>query len=226
VGAESESEFLPIPDFNRSDADVSLIFLNRLLLYTEEVTDPWFNATLPFEVDGWSGRKWASPLATTVIGCTEQYQFCNDYRCTPLSGLYSMNNKLISAVRFNPAQMATFELLWNATWPMQMRYLLVSLGADVLLAKDKVYISFNKLSPALPPDQWHTEMENIHNISMAMLQQRVVDHASPFNFKIHNPLNADTFIIPENDTENVRLCSLQRIKTSGYSSFSVLGWLS
>jgi hypothetical protein len=223
VGADSESEFVPIPDFNRSDADVSFIFLNRALLYTDPVTDPWFNATFPLEVDGWSGEKWMSPLATTAIACTEQYQFCNGYRCTPISGLYAMNDKLITTVGFNPHQMATFRLLWNSTWAIQMRYLLINLGTNVLLAKDQVYTSLNPLSQTLPPNQWHIEMENIHNISMAMLQRRVIDHALPSNLNTSRSIHADTYIIPENDAESLRLCSHQRIKTSEYSSFSVLG---
>lgn len=44
---------MPIPDFKRTDADVSLFLLNRALVYTEEVTDPWFNATARVDVDGW-----------------------------------------------------------------------------------------------------------------------------------------------------------------------------
>jgi len=134
-----------------------------------------------------------------------------------------MNSKSVSTIGFNPSQMATFGLLWNATWAMQMRYLLVNLGADVLLAKDKLYTPVHMLSSALPQNQWHIEMENIHNVSMAMLQQRVVDHASPSNFKIRSTLGADPPIIPENNTESLRLCSHQRIKTSAYFSFSVLG---
>lgn len=140
-----------------------------------------------------------------------------------MSGLYAIDDKLVSTVGFNYAQIATFRLLWKATWAMQIRYVLLNLGANILLAKDKLYISLDRLSSTLPPNQWHAEVENIHNISMAILQRRVVDHASPSSFKLNGSLRSDKYIIPENDTESLRLCSHQRIRTSEYSSFSVLG---
>jgi hypothetical protein len=212
---------VPIPQFNRSDADVSLLFLNRALLYTGQVADPWFTATLQIHEDEWGG-KWGSSLATTAVGCVEQYQFCNGDRCTPTSGIYNVNDKLVGAVGYSPAQMATFRLLWKSAWSLQMRYLLLFLGTDVLLANNKLYSSFDRLSPALPPNQWQIEMENIHNITMAMLQRIVVEHALPSNFGVSGSASTDSYVIPENDTESLRLCSHQRIKASGYSSFSVL----
>ncbi|KAI9860128.1 MAG: hypothetical protein M1813_006238 [Trichoglossum hirsutum] len=222
AGSDSESVFVPIPQFNRSDADVSLLFLNRALLYTGQVADPWFTATLQIYEDDWGG-KWGSSLATTAVGCVEQYQFCNGDRCTPTSGIYNVNDKLVSAVGYSPAQMATFRLLWRSAWSLQMRYLLLFLGTDVLLANNKLYSSFDRLSPALPPNQWQIEMENIHNITMAMLQRIVVEHALPSNFRVSDSASTDSYVIPENDTESLRLCSHQRIKAIGYSSFSVLG---
>ncbi|RKK82868.1 hypothetical protein BFJ68_g17495 [Fusarium oxysporum] len=216
-----ESEFMPIPDLKRTDADVSLLLLNRALVYTEEVTDPWFNATGRVDVDGW-GVKWISPLATTAVGCVEEYQLCNDHRCTPSSGLYGMNETSARAIGYNPAQTATFHILWKAMWAVQMRYLLTGLGTDVLLAKDKLYTTLHRLSPTLPPNQWHIEMSNLYNISMALLQRRVVEHASPPQFRVRG-FDADEYIIPETSSESLRLCSLQRIKTSQHTSFSVLG---
>jgi hypothetical protein len=183
--------------------------------------DPWFNATLLYEVDDW-GFLWGTPLVTTVIGCTEQYQFCNGGRCTPMLGLYDMN-KSVGAIGYNPSQHATFRLLWKALWSAQLRHLLIILGSDVLLANEKLYTSLHKISLVLPPNQWHTEMENLHNISMAIMQRRVVDHALPSKLKFHSFLDEKQHIVLENDTESLRLCHSQRIKTSTYSSFSVLG---
>jgi hypothetical protein len=224
AGAENESEFAPIPDFQRSEADVTLLFLTRPLVYTERVNDVWFNASVPFPVDGWSGPKWVSPVAASVMGCTEQYQFCRRQHCTPLSGLYAGNEEQARAAGFNPPQLATFRVLWKAAWATQMRYSLVILGSDVLLAKRKVYTGFHLLSQGLPENQWQTEVENIHNISMALLQRRVVDHVLPSEVGRPDDAGLEGWDFnKENDTESQVLCSRQRIRSSEFTSFCVLG---
>jgi hypothetical protein len=105
-----------------------------------------------------------------------------------------------------------------------MRYSLVILGSDVLLAKRKVYTGFHLLSQGLPENQWQTEVENVHNISMSLLQRRVVDHVLPYDFERPEDAGLGEWdFYKENDTESQVLCSQQRIRSSESTSFCVLG---
>jgi hypothetical protein len=88
----STNAWFPIPELNRTDADVTLMFvMSNSIYYDVPNTDPIFSATLVEDtlvvtsdqnVTIYTSNSWV-----TVLGCVEQYQFCNPLtgNCTPLS---------------------------------------------------------------------------------------------------------------------------------------------
>jgi hypothetical protein len=84
------SAFEPIPELNRTDADVTVWVLHNRVSYTDTVLDPWFKSTTNFSLG--TANLWRADMTLAVLGCTEQYQFCNtDQKCTKLGPLQAMN---------------------------------------------------------------------------------------------------------------------------------------
>jgi hypothetical protein len=130
----------------------------------------------------------------------------------------------IDALGLNPKQAATIQLLVKvATW-MRMSALLTFLGADILLAKERLHGGL-WLSSALEDNQWQKEMENIHNASMAFLQQRITDHASLSNSWIYESVKLNENIVRESTPEALQLCANQKIWSTTHYSFSMVGML-
>jgi hypothetical protein len=78
---------MSIPDFNRTDADVTLVLLNNKVAYTGEVTDPWFRAPVRGKSGAGLNEAWFASNTLSGVACTEQWQFCNTDLCAPLSGI-------------------------------------------------------------------------------------------------------------------------------------------
>jgi hypothetical protein len=75
--------FHPIPKLNRTDANVTLVVLRNRAMYTNPVNDPFFKST-SHRAD-YSAKFFTSDLTAGVLGCIEQYQFCNgNVKCTAL----------------------------------------------------------------------------------------------------------------------------------------------
>ena len=72
----NESGFLLIAELNRTDADVTLLLLNKKVGYTGQVNDPWFTATVQWTSGVGILEVWFSNESYSGIGYTEQYQFC------------------------------------------------------------------------------------------------------------------------------------------------------
>lgn len=218
----TESGFAPIPELSRTDADVTVLLLNNRVSYTGKVLDPWFQATLPIGGNRLN-EAWISNSTLTGVGCTEQYQFCNSNRCTPLSGGY--DPRFLEAPRdlgFSPIQQATHRLLVYSVLSVRMNLILMFLRNEILLASTLVYGAFG-ISGPLPDTQWQTEMEGIHNISMTGLQRSVVAHAAEPNLHIRPGVELHSFIVPETDPLNLHLCRNQKFRTATHSSFSMFG---
>ncbi|KAJ9641577.1 hypothetical protein H2199_005547 [Coniosporium tulheliwenetii] len=218
----SESAFTPIPELSRTDADVSILLLNNLVTYTGKVADPWFEATLQISRNVLA-EAWVSNSTLTGIGCTEQYQFCNFDRCTPLNGLYSFYPFTAPPdLGLNPMQQATHRVLGPNIGAIRMSNYLSFLKNEILLANTLTYGPIG-ISTPVPDTQWQTEMENIYNITMAGLQQNVVDHASAPNIQIRPGVELHSFINPETDPLDLHICASEKIRSSAYSSFNMFG---
>jgi hypothetical protein len=100
--------FAPRPEINRTDAEISLLFLDPgTTLYVNQTNDPWFEATTPTYV--------ATPVSNRslyyqpdepvgVLACTWQSWFCNPNlpdtpsRCISVDASYESPAKRISSL--------------------------------------------------------------------------------------------------------------------------------
>lgn len=218
----SQSSFVPIPELNRTDADVTVLLLNNRVGYTGEVKDEWFRASAQISGIARLPQAWVSVRTLSGVACTEQIQFCNGDRCSRIGSFYDFSPMDPPDLGFNPAQKATFELLFSIAINSRFDVIIQFIKDELLLAKQLVYGTFG-ISSVVEPNHWQTEMENLHNISLASMQANAVAHAAPGNPQIKPGFNLDHFIVPETDVEIKKLCYNQRIRSLNHSSFSVLG---
>jgi hypothetical protein len=215
------SSFEPIPELNRTDADVTLWALHNRVAYIDPVLDPWFKATTAQTLG--TTDLWKADTTVSVLGCTEQYQFCNTpQNCTKLGPLEVIDRNEVAKIGYNSIQLATFDLIWDIACGMRLFSIVFLLQDSVLLARDKAFGDFS-LSPGLPHDQWQQEIQSVHNISLAFAQQLAVTHASPNSFYVGPGVTLDQDIVKENTTEGLLLCKNQKVKTSNYYSFNIFG---
>jgi hypothetical protein len=110
------SDFNPVPDFKLSNADVTLISIFNKAVYKGKVDDALFNAQTPADD---SNQFYAPTNDFAILGCTEQYQFCDPKtdKCTPLSGLYAAQNAVERGeIILSGKQKATFAIVWESAW--------------------------------------------------------------------------------------------------------------
>jgi hypothetical protein len=231
--------FTFLPAFTRADADVNLLLLENNVAFTRQVNDTLFlaqNATtfyLPNPV-----TMFISNVSMSALGCTEQYQLCGTDLCTDPGGYYQFASQSITQqLNLNAAQNATVQLLSNALFGSQMKWVFNFMRSELLLARDKIpnsigYISTNLTdfdapvyvySSPLSDNQWHLEAERIHNVAVAMLQLGTSRYAVPLSEMIHPGVTTTSYIVPPDTAEGKSLCGQQKLRTSDHTSFSVFG---
>jgi hypothetical protein len=184
------------------------------------VKDPWFKAT-ELHMLG-SSQVWKSNYSATVIGCTEQYQFCNWTSCTELNARYSIDETAISALNYNPIQKETFNLVSNTLEISQMDYIIVMLQDNLLTAKTKLFGKFLFSAP-LPENQWEQELMNLNNVSLTVLETSITSHADLPDLQVSQDTTLHQLMIRENSSEALQICQNQKTPAPGYYSFNVLG---
>jgi hypothetical protein len=196
--------------------------LRNTVAYIEPVNDPWFHANIS-STDFITTYMPTHPYS--FLGCVERYQTCHGNSCSDLTGYYNIksSNLTIPSPDTRPMQNAIFELVWKAIWVSQTKYLITFLNDNVLLANDYLWGYFKGVSAPLPDNQWQNEVINMHNTSMALLQRRIVDYATPPNTEVRPGVSSLSNIVPPNSTSAQDLCSQIKVRTTAYTSFSVLG---
>lgn len=221
VGAPPFDSFQPIPELNRTDADVTLWILRNRAIYTGQVHDPLFQATTPWSVGTLQFYKPDSTI--TALACTEQYSFCNSANCTTLDALKPITKDLVQELlQYNPTQLATFDVVWRWLWSMRVFYQIFILDEDFLLASRQTF-GVLRTSVNLPENQWQLEVGNLFNVSLAMLQLAGLIYVSPPP-ALYVTLNDtyDRHIFPPSTTEGKALCKTQKILSDGQYSFNLL----
>jgi len=149
----------------------------------------------------------------SFLACTEQYQVCTSAgECSPQTGYYGLQDTSKLPI-FNSVQQSMIGLLYNAD--EQVASTIIQLGIDCLRAVDVCILSH---SLALPDDQWKTEISFWWAVTMASLQQVLVEQATGPT----NPAYQQYMVKPTED-QGASLCSLQKVRRSDYDSFSSLG---
>jgi len=218
-GNESETEFIPRDELKVADADLTLIALSSKAFFDEPISDPWFNISVP-ETTSSDEEIWRGPPGWSLLGCLEQYQLCASERCSKPSAVYQLQGLPNYGIgTLSPAQKAVADLVWKSLWAGQIRYALELVAGRILIANEMVMGATSMLSSKIPTNQWALEAWNLANVSLAMLQRRPSDYASPAPRLQEHPIS-----IAQPDTEEARgLCGRIRIRTARYSSFRLVG---
>ncbi|KAF2864863.1 hypothetical protein BDV95DRAFT_600244 [Massariosphaeria phaeospora] len=224
---QAANYFALIPELERVDADVSLYFLSAPgIYYSQPVDDPWYSAHKPGPRKVLSGTQgsdsenpsYAHDDVASVLGCTVQAQFCNPNShngpvCQPLGGFWENLLRLSELWEHDTAEQQEFiawvqDVLKRSYTHFQ--YVLYYAGNTALDAK------FFK-EGALPSNQWEKEVLRWAAASTTSLQAAFVESAAGLKGL---PRNATQ--VPDTAQAH-RICANQKILSTRYSSFSVLG---
>ncbi|CAD6580761.1 MAG: hypothetical protein ASARMPRED_000319 [Alectoria sarmentosa] len=218
----STNAWKPVDALNRTDADVSLFLLApNSVFYEAPVTDPFYAATAPSQpinLDGSNLTYYTSNQLVYALACTDQHQYCNptNKQCTPLTSVTLASHSVReNKISLNQAQMVTVSRLDLITYFLTTFYSVHSRGANALRASETV----NDLDQvALPNNQWMTEVSSWFAVSMAKLQQRVIQYATGPGYI------PDGMYLSKPTKMQEKMCKNQFVKSSrGTISFSVLG---
>ena len=222
----SAKVWTPIPALNRTDADLSIFFVSpNSIIYDAPVLDPLFTATTAESIGPINGQNVTSYTPDRFVyalSCIDQVQFCNPTTdaCTPLEAPSSITGDVLetSLLGLNAAQLNTAVHIDLAVLPLNTFEIVNSRGANSLRASETVVEDRNI---GLPPTQWMIEVSTWFGISMAKLQQSIVQFATGPDFI---PDGTSLILTAPQNKWQQHICNNQKIRsTSGTISFSVLG---
>jgi hypothetical protein len=202
---------------SRTDANISLLFLTaNTISYSDAVDDPWFltgDNYHPPPVNGETLTYYVPAVDINTMGCAEQHRFCNPTNnlCTPSVTYLQIPD--LTTIDLNPTQLATAERI---TTNLQMTNNFNSVygrRAAALLASQTVAELLQ--TKALPVNQWRTEVSNWFAVSLAKLQEGIVEFAGgPTDPKIVPYVKFPV------DTDTATLCYNQVVQLPpGYVNF-------
>jgi hypothetical protein len=216
----------PIPELFIPNADVGVIFLETHdTPFYAPVHDPWFSATRgPFNRTASLGNMAAylSDEPISVLGCVQQYQFCNpsingNASCTPLRGIFQAALMASETIFSEVKQRDMFS--WSAKAIKDMAggfYEIVNaLKGASLLASD----SLSTLGQSgLPDNQWELELEHWFKFTLADVQRAILDQATGPKLA-----GSGQFHSLPTTAEARTVCSNQKIQSDSFTSFNLLG---
>ncbi|KAF2018547.1 hypothetical protein BU24DRAFT_475616 [Aaosphaeria arxii CBS 175.79] len=225
--------FEPIPQLLVPNADLALYFLSApYVVFQNKVDDPWFSAhgegpmTRNLATGKVVARYFTKDAMISTVGCTTQQQICNPNtgksiqpRCEELRGEYMNYQQSTSKLWDTDSQRETFEWVYSIFKRSRLTMInLVQFAGPTALAARHSLFSGNQ--GVLPSNQWQIEMENIVSASLASLQDVFADASEgPPTAKLH-----DAWRRPEsNNTAAKRACQNQKLISTKFFSFSVLG---
>ncbi|KAK1760049.1 hypothetical protein QBC47DRAFT_333883 [Echria macrotheca] len=212
------------PELSARNGDLLLLMLQNMVLYSDPVTDLWFKASSQNDTRGYyyntsweSSGAWIPDSVVSGLGCTEEYQFCANDQCTPLAGLYSTDP---GPLGLTTQQEAVYKVVWKSAWAATLYFIAFFLRDGVLLSRRQVHPSL--ISAPVAADQWVQEAENMHNLSMAIIQRRVVEYSRPPNFNIRPGVGTQQFIVPPPTEAERDICHNVKTRNPAYRSFNLV----
>jgi len=177
--AGSDYSWHLIPDFARTDVEVSVYFLGlNDVVYLSPVYDVWFSAhgTYSATIDGI--KYIGSDDYVGVMACVEQYVICNLVvsKCSSPASIFSLANQLPVLNRtlgWNTAQEATADRMLGAVINSGVFNIVGLLGPQALWASNVVMANG---SPGLPDDHWQTEVLGWFQTCLARMQLSILDY--------------------------------------------------
>ncbi|CAM1507698.1 Fc.00g045460.m01.CDS01 [Cosmosporella sp. VM-42] len=221
--------FSPIKQLQRTDADISVIFLNNNMIPVTGLygpcRDPFFSATKR-QLEASPGY-YLPDNPITAIGCADQYAFHNPVtgKWSNQTGMMQLGNDITKDWGLTAKQVAAMSslrwILGNAGatgTPIQV------IGSDALRAR-KFPGVFNNFQNPLPDDQWKNEVGYWFNIGLATLQLKFISIST-------GPQNQDGMenVLPalsegtRHDYESI-ICNSQKIHNNSFKNFHRAGFI-
>ncbi|KAK4160457.1 hypothetical protein QBC43DRAFT_359640 [Cladorrhinum sp. PSN259] len=229
------SSFWPIPELQRTDADIFVFFLSaNTVFFTQPTTDAWYNSsqhrelklreTLRYANDVTNTTVWVAAEAASPLGCITQLSFCSPRpprtpgdKCTPLSGIIGLSEK---AAQLGFDNYAVTQFSWLL---MTFDFIHGLISNVVINMGDQALTSRYNLNGAhqaeVAPDQWQQDVLSWNAASLAALQQsNLASVTGDFGEYARMP---NALVTPANDAERA-MCN-QKVISPLHVSFSVFG---
>ncbi|KAF7554654.1 hypothetical protein G7046_g6760 [Stylonectria norvegica] len=241
-GSTYSSLFTPIKGLRRSDADVSIVFLNNNRMPIQGTDgpcrDPFFSATKK-PLDSTPSYYWPDdPL--TAIGCIDQYEFgdSNSRRWTGPMSLGDVTNAgpFIEEWGLSKRQAAAMiTISWSLGQGGGIAPVIAGLNEEALWAKKYPGV-FSGFQNPIPNDQWKKEVSHWFKIGLAKLQLGLVNVAAgppdPSLVGLENTLpklagsaGAEDMISMICNAQKVHNLEFKNYHLSGFVALAVIGGL-
>ncbi|KAF2736926.1 hypothetical protein EJ04DRAFT_488916 [Polyplosphaeria fusca] len=215
-----EPQFTPLKEMKRTDADIVLIKMAKnSVAHAKPNNDPVFSAHKPSDgldpLTFEDSTVYLSDKTVSIIGCTEQYQFCltrgSEKSCTNLTGLPSDFTRAFPSA--SDIQSAALDVLFASSSMMD-----ISNPLSLNISSMK---STTGVIPPIPDDQWVNELHRYESIVFAGIQYVTSNYA--IGPKSKDPM-ADSYTRPPATEGQKALCGMQKMKRSGgFASINVFG---
>lgn len=220
---KNERLWWPIPELQRPNTDVSVIFLSAPgIRFSEPVDDPWFsahqNASTLYDQNNKTRPSWVQDSPVSAMACTTQTQYCNpnlpvDEQCEDLRGTDDLAKETTIQKIF--AQDSQLELVKRTDMILTLDtapvgYIVGGIGAAGLRARFGMSYGFQG---PLPTNQWQLEAEYWVQGELTSIQDALVRAANG------PPKEMDMFLVqPEkNETAALNLCKNQVCAAVNYT---------
>ncbi|KAL9112134.1 MAG: hypothetical protein Q9227_003511 [Pyrenula ochraceoflavens] len=216
-GSLGGSTFRPIPELRQEDALTALFFLSAgNVQFLEPVDDDWYSAHKsgpPWQGSDGSFQVYYSDHTANVLGCVVRRQVCNPVssKCSPLTYEMPSNMTWNSKEQENTYQFWLKSVVSQSLSTLDIPEIL---HLSALTARSNFW---QGVQGYLPPDQWQEEVISWESISLADLQRAAVEAVTgPSDSSVQQYLQ-------KNVTGNKDFCVDQKIRSTAYTNFSVLG---
>ncbi|CAK7219891.1 hypothetical protein SCUCBS95973_003974 [Sporothrix curviconia] len=174
-GNSSAGGWTPIPELARDNADLALLFFSQnSAQYFGPVFDPFFFANGTFTEQFENGLLYTPNAFVQTMICADQYTLCNPNTntCTPTGGFLALRKTALgqNTPGFTAIQYATASRIVNAISR-------TALTDSVLLPSLPPSLLSQRISPALPDNQWQSEVTGWFGTSLAKIQAAIVEFA-------------------------------------------------
>ncbi|KAG8161019.1 hypothetical protein KVR01_009283 [Diaporthe batatas] len=238
-GSEDNTVIRAIPALFTPDADTILVFLTgNGIEFFQETNDPWYHATVPGSnvslsgADGPSITVYQPDEASSPMGCTSQFQYCNTSlsmnKCGPLASIADAMTESaplfgMSTAEYESTSQPNGTMISRYQWLVMMMNeaavhvatIINTLGPDSLVSPKYL---INGLMGPLPDAQWQVDVQNWWAIFLASLQAGVVGTALA---SVDPAL--DPYKIPPYNSDLHSMCKNQKIRSTRHVSFSLFG---
>lgn len=211
-----------------SEADVTLlVFASNNVAYDNPTSDDIFSANQNYTTSQgftfYNSDYYLGPLM-----CADSYQICapnagsgnNSASCTKLTSFDKLVDGLDS-IHLNEHQSWTAGLMTNMLQLTSMYNAVYGRGPSALKAQRSVTtLTDPEQSLKIPINQWQSEVEGWFGVSLALLQQRLIQYMSGPT----DVLSMGADIIKPTNPIAKSLCGRQTVNNiSGYQNFNTLG---